>query len=260
MSLENGILKTAGPVSSVIYPESDGLPMADNTKQFETIVSIKSNIELLHVNDPHVFVAGNLFWYPVEGDNTIRQAPDVLVAYGRPKGHRGSYQQWNEENIAPQVVFEILSPGNRKKEMDEKFAFYERYGVEEYYIYDPDRGRMLGWLRNDEAKLTPIARMIGWVSPRMDIHFSLAGKELKLEFPDGAPFLTFTELAQLREEAEAHALEELFARADVEEALVQSEQARVAAEERAAAEAEARTLLEAKLREAEEKLRKAGLL
>lgn len=48
MSLENGIVKTADPVSSVIYPESDGLPMADNTKQFEALVSIKSNLELLH--------------------------------------------------------------------------------------------------------------------------------------------------------------------------------------------------------------------
>jgi Uma2 family endonuclease len=37
------------------------------------------------------------------------------------------------------VVFEILSPGNRLAEMMAKFEFYDRYGVEEYYIYDPDR-------------------------------------------------------------------------------------------------------------------------
>ncbi|MCL1468412.1 hypothetical protein [Argonema galeatum] len=52
-------------------------------------------------------------WYPVEGNNTIRPAPDVMVVFARPKGEspsktlcdRGSYQQWRENNIPPQVVF-----------------------------------------------------------------------------------------------------------------------------------------------------------
>ena len=61
-----------------------------------------------------------------------------FVAFGRPKGYRGSYKQWEEGNIAPRCVFEVLSPGNRKPEMDRKFEFYETYGVEEYYVYDPD--------------------------------------------------------------------------------------------------------------------------
>ena len=57
-----------------------------------------------------------------------------------PRGDRGSYKQWEEGGIAPQVVFEVLSPGNRAGEMRRKFQFYQRYGVEEYYIYDPDDG------------------------------------------------------------------------------------------------------------------------
>src|SRR5215470_17845154 len=111
------------------YPESDGQPMADNTKQFQWIVTIKENLDALL---PNAFVAGDLFWYPLEGNNRIRQAPDVLVAFGRPKGHRGSYRQWEEDNIAPQVVFEVLSPGNLPSEMAEKLIFYEKHGVEEY--------------------------------------------------------------------------------------------------------------------------------
>lgn len=57
-------------------------------------------------------------------------APDVMVVFGRPKGDRGSYQQWREDNIPPQVVFELLSPGNRLAEMVRKLRFSERYGVE----------------------------------------------------------------------------------------------------------------------------------
>lgn len=31
----------------IIYPESDGQPMAENTKQFRWIVTIKENLEIL---------------------------------------------------------------------------------------------------------------------------------------------------------------------------------------------------------------------
>jgi Uma2 family endonuclease len=59
-----------------------------------------------------------------------------MVAFERHKGDRGSYKQWVKDNTAPQVVFEILSPSNRLKEMTKKLQFYDRYGVEEYYIYE----------------------------------------------------------------------------------------------------------------------------
>ena len=40
---------------------------------------------------------------------------------------------------APDLVVEILSPGNSKKEMKSKFALYQEEGVREYWIVDPDR-------------------------------------------------------------------------------------------------------------------------
>jgi Uma2 family endonuclease len=47
-----------------------------------------------------------------------------MVIFGRVKGDRGSYKQWQENNISPQVVFEILSPGNRTQEMSNTSLFY----------------------------------------------------------------------------------------------------------------------------------------
>jgi Uma2 family endonuclease len=259
---------------TVIYPESDGLPMANNTEQFHIITTIEGNLEILHADKPQVFVAGDLFWYPVEGDNTTRMAPDVLVVFGRPKGKRGAYLQWQEENIAPQVVFEILSPGNRKREMEEKFAFYARYGVEEYYLYDPTRGRLQGWLRNEQGELAPVAAMNNWRSPRLGIRFVLDGFDLQLYYPDGSRFLTFLELSQRLEEAEKRALEALWeideaevradqaeARADQAEARAEQAEARAEqAEQQRLAEAAARAEAEARLKEMEARLRAAGLL
>ncbi|WP_375514529.1 Uma2 family endonuclease [uncultured Nostoc sp.] len=183
----------------VIYPESDGQPMADNTEQFAWIVKIKENLEILFASQADVFIAGDLFWYPVKGNPNIKQAPDTMVVFGRPKGKRGSYLQWNEDNIPPQVVFEILSPGNTLKEMTKKLQFYQRYDVEEYYIYDPDKNDLNGLLRSEDS-FEVIEEMNSWVSPRLGIRFRLTLDTLEIFSPSGQKFLTPVEIDQLREQ------------------------------------------------------------
>ena len=173
--------------------------MSDNTKQFRWIVTIKENLEILFASILDVFVAGDLLWYPVQGNNKIRQAPDTMVVFGRPKGDRGSYRQWEEDNIPPQVAFEILSPGNRPGKMAEKLLFYQRYGVQEYYIYDPDNIELSGFVRNEDW-FEPIAEMNGWVSPLLEIRFQLTENTLEIYRPDGRRFLTPVEMDQLREQ------------------------------------------------------------
>ncbi|MEC4986438.1 MAG: Uma2 family endonuclease [Oscillatoria sp. PMC 1068.18] len=187
--------------SEIIYPDSDGQPMAENTKQFRWIVIIKENLELLFANDDRVFVAGDLFWYPVEGNNKLRRAPDTMVVFSRPKGDRGSYKQWCEEDIPPQVVFEVLSPGNTLTEMAQKQQFYDRYGVEEYYLFDPEEVDLSGWLRED-SRLNVIENIQGWVSPRLGIRFELTSEELEIFTPSGERFLSFVELAQLKQKVQ----------------------------------------------------------
>jgi len=214
--------------TAIVYPETDGQPMGENTIQFQWIVTIQGNLEAQFGNDRDVFVAGDLFWYPVQGQSGIRIAPDVLVAFGRPKGHRSSYMQWVEGGIAPQVVFEVLSPGNTDEEMDSKFDFYDGYGVEEYYLYDPATNHLDGWMRS-AGSLRPLARMNGWTSPRLGIHFDLSGPELVIYRRNGAVFLTQFELneryeeeCQRRKQAEQQAEQ---ARQQAEQAHQQAEQA-----------------------------------
>ncbi|MEL6354068.1 MAG: Uma2 family endonuclease [Cyanobacteria bacterium J06627_28] len=172
----------------VFYPDSDGQPMASNTEQYRWIVTIQQNLDWL-LKD--AFVAGDLFWYPIEGRSDISVAPDVMVALSRPKGKRLSYKQWLEDNVAPQVVFEILSPSNTRKEMDSKLLFFDRHGVEEYYIYDTERKTLNGFT-HDEFGLTPVEDIAsGWVSPLLNIRFDMSAGELQLFRPDGVPFSTY---------------------------------------------------------------------
>jgi Uma2 family endonuclease len=177
--------------------------MAENTEQYEWLVKIKENLEVLFADDPNVFVAGDLFWYPV-ADRRITGplAPDVMVVIGRPKGRRGCYKQWEEGGIAPQVVFEVRSPSNSQQEMAEKRAYYDTYGVEEYYVYDPPANTLEVWLRQD-GRLCRVSHLKGWTSPRLGIRFALSGETLEIFDPQGRPFLTTVELAaRLRRETE----------------------------------------------------------
>ena len=222
--------------SEVIYPDSDGKPMANNTKQFRWILVIQQNLDWLYADNPNVFVAGDLFWYPIQGQNTIVNAPDVMVVFGRPKGDRGSYKQWEEEDIAPQVVFEILSPGNSQDEMDRKLLFYERYGVDEYYIYNPERNQLRGWLRG-EYGLDVIEPMADWISPRLEIRFDLSGEELQIYRPDGTQFFSYIKICQLLEQEHQRAEQER-QRAEQERQRAEQERQRAEQERQRAQELE----------------------
>jgi Uma2 family endonuclease len=226
---------------AIEYPDSYGQPMADNTLQFEWIVALQGNLDALFRDRADVFVAGDHLIYPVEGDNAVRQAPDVYVAFGRPKGHRGSYKVWEEGGTFPQVVFEVLSPGNRAGEMNRKRAFYQKYGAAEYYLIDPDDQTAQGWVRDGE-RLAEVPDLNGFVSPRLGVRFEVGEGRVTLFHPDGQRFLTFLEIAALQHQTQA--------RAETAERLAEQERQK-AAEERARAEQERQKAerLAAKLRE-----------
>jgi Uma2 family endonuclease len=189
----------------VNYPGHDGRPMSDNTLQYQWIARIKGGLDVLFQDDPDIFVAADLMWYPVEGNNRRRLAPDAMVAFDRPKGYRTSYVVHEEDGVQPQVVFEILSPGNRKRVMDFKRKIYEMYGIEEYYVFDPYHIRLEVWLREGDAfRLIPEAS--GWVSPRLGIRFEL-GEDMTIFAPDGRPFLDYAEVARERDEERLRAAE-----------------------------------------------------
>ena len=43
--------------STIIYPDSDGKPMAENTRQYQYIITIQVGLDGLFASDPDVFVS-----------------------------------------------------------------------------------------------------------------------------------------------------------------------------------------------------------
>lgn len=231
------------------YPDSDGKPMADNTKQARWIIRLYNNLKnLFHKQD--VFVAADLLWYPEEGKPTIVTAPDTMIVFDRPDGDRSSYKQWEEEGIAPQVVFEVLSPSNSHMEMLQKQAFYEKYGVEELVIIDPgkreeDPEKFVPYYRQGDHLVMSAFPVVDWTSKKLGIRFRLEEGRITVFYPDGKPFQSFTEIMSQLEDSEQ--------KIEEEKQRVEAEKERAEMEKRRADQAEAELAkLRAKLKDLEE--------
>jgi Uma2 family endonuclease len=115
------------------YPNDNGETLADNTRQLAWIILIKTNLDALFAASPLVFITGDLLWFPIEGQVKKSAAPDVMVVFGRNKDHRRSYKQWQEENIGPQVAFEIVSHCNTSNDMEKKLIDAEQRLIPEVF-------------------------------------------------------------------------------------------------------------------------------
>ena len=56
---------------------------------------------------------------------------------------------------APDIVVEILSPGNNKKELLNKYKVYEEFGVKEYCIISPSEKTFLKYTLDESGKYQP---------------------------------------------------------------------------------------------------------
>ena len=220
---------------AVAFPDSDGKPMAENTRQYEAIVTLKGNIEAFA--PATAFVAGDHLIYTDPHDSTVCQAPDVYIAFDRPRGHRGSYKVWEEGGVFPQVIFEVLGPSNTAREMHAKRRFYFGHGSEEYYEFDPEAGTWFGFVVDPDKGLpVEVESMDDHISPRLGMRFGFRPLELLVYRPDGSVFESFQEIhdraADETERADAER-----ERADAERERADAEQERADAErERADAE------------------------
>lgn len=187
---------------AVDYPECDGNLMSDNTTHGDAIEYFHGVVSSVVADDDNAFAAADHLWYYREGDPMARVAPDVYVVFGRPKGHRGRYLQWEEKGLAPHVVFEVVSPRNRAS-TNNKLFLYDELGVEEYYVYDPGydrRGRLKvenralrGFRRNAAGRAEIVENAIGSSSGRLGIRFDWDEEGLLLLLrSDGSAFPRYT--------------------------------------------------------------------
>ena len=110
---------------TIDYPDSDGLPMAENESQFWPIIYVGSALDRYYQDREDVYVVGNLLLYYQQGDGSKSVSPDLMVVFGAPKHVRSSYRVW-EEPKAPDFVLEIWRLGEHTPDRPEREARHLR--------------------------------------------------------------------------------------------------------------------------------------
>jgi len=133
----------------IFYPSSDGKPMGETGIHVRAMMNLHVALEEFFKPRQDVYIATDMFWYWKEG-RTKTVAPDVMVIPGvNSRPERRSFFTWRENGVVPAVVFEVASEGTWKSNLIRKRRLYQRRGVKEYFIFDPEgfylRPRLLGF-------------------------------------------------------------------------------------------------------------------
>lgn len=123
--------------TEVYYPSEERKKMGETDYQHLQISILEQMLRLFLRNKKDVYLASDLIVYYEEGNPNRRFAPDLMVCFGAENKMRRTYKLW-EEKIVPQVIIEIVSKETWKKDVTTKRRLYERLGVAEYYVVDPE--------------------------------------------------------------------------------------------------------------------------
>jgi Uma2 family endonuclease len=243
------------------YPTGDGKPMAETPIHGENMFGLRQILQDQFVEDPMVYVSGNLMMYYVRNDKRRHTSPDVFFVRGIPNSERRCYLVW-EEGKGPDVIFEISSKSTYKTDIGTKRLLYQNVlKVPEYFLFDPYEEYLspsLQGYRLRKGVYVPIKPIRGRLySNHLGLEMGRQGRMLRLYDPaTGQPLLSRTELLEDERRLRVHAQTELFlARMDTHQAEAEKQKAEAekqkAEAEKQKAEAETRQLAEA-LRQVEE--------
>ncbi len=240
-----------GFAPTLVYPESDGEPMAETEKHRKVMIDVIDILEqhFQHASDVHV--SGNLLLYYEEGNPRKSVSPDVFMVRGLSKKELRTYKTW-EQPPTLDFVLELASPSTFRRDFNEKKEIYQQIlRVKEYFIYDP-----YGEIDPDFIGF----RLVDDVYEEMEFVEQRLLSEtlgLALEARDGMLRLynpgleTWLEPSWERvDKAETRATEEARARQEAETRATEATRARQEAETRAIEEARARQEIEAELAKA----------
>ena len=123
---------------TIKYPDSDGEPLAETKIQAIAIVDSFSALENYFAERSDVYIGIDQFLYYILNDPTRSVAPDVFAVFGAHGSHpRPSWIVSREGGAVPAFVLEVASEGTWRNDATRKRDIYARMGVAEYWRFDP---------------------------------------------------------------------------------------------------------------------------
>ena len=173
--------------SRVIYPTSDGKPMAESDDHRGVMIDTITVADWYFRDDPAVYVSGNLLLFYVEGNKHRHVSPDFFMVRGIPKHRRDNYLLW-EEGRGPDCVIELTSPSTRNEDVVKKYELYrDTLRVPEYFLFDPKDQYLKPRLQGHRllgGRYVPIEPVAGRLpSETLGLHLEGVGTDLRLYDP-----------------------------------------------------------------------------
>lgn len=195
--------------SKIIYPETDGEPMAETDVHRKQLGTYLVDPLIEHFRDsPETYVSGNLILYYEEGNPRKHTAPDVFVVKDVGDYDRRTYKLWEEENV-PCFIVEVTSTSTRRNDWREKRFLFEDLGVAEYFLFDPYGEYMKpplqgfrlvnGYYRQLEPKKLPTGEL-EFFSDELQLILRTVSSSLRLYDPDTGQVLRSLEEAEFERE------------------------------------------------------------
>jgi len=126
-----------GTAPTLVYPESDGEPMAETPKHQQVMIDCMDVMRSHFREIPDVYIAGNMLLYYEEGNPRKSISPDVFMVRGLSKKELRTYKTW-EQPPTLDFVLEVASPSTYARDFNEKMEIYAKIlRVKAYCIYDP---------------------------------------------------------------------------------------------------------------------------
>ena len=199
----------------VDFPTSDGRPVAETPLHYKRLSDLAYALTTFFKRRADAYVGVNMLAYDDPKEPRRHLSPDIFVAFGgvgEGQRERDIYKLW--EDPQPAFVLEVTSKSTRRED-ERKKARYAKWGVAEYFLYDP-RGEYLapalqgfelsrgGYRLMRERTLSNGER--GFASGGLGLELWLDGSALRLYDPArGRSLLTPEETEQRRAAAEARA-------------------------------------------------------
>jgi Uma2 family endonuclease len=121
----------------VFYPTEERKKMGETDFHYQQIKLLFDMLQIFFESRQDVYFASDIMFYYEEGNANKRFAPDLMICFGVKNEKRRSYKLW-EEKVVPSVVIEVASNATWEKDVTTKRRLYEKLGVQEYYVLDPE--------------------------------------------------------------------------------------------------------------------------
>lgn len=132
----------------VDLPTEDGVPLETNWHRIQMNLLIDS-VHYYWRDRQDYFAGGNMFIYfsSEQIRNRDYRGPDFFVVKGVDGTRdRKAWIVWEEKGRYPNVIIELSSPTTIEIDLGPKKELYrETFHTPEYFCYDPDDSRLLGW-------------------------------------------------------------------------------------------------------------------